>query len=64
MLNGLIIDDEEFRERLLRYYDKHDIVELLGLSLEDILDMFWDKVQDNPSIFTEVLTDLDHEEIE
>ena len=61
MLNGLIIDDEEFRARLMLFYDKHDMMELLGLRLEDILDAFWDRIQDDPTIFTEVLTDMDRD---
>jgi len=64
MLNGLIIDDEELRARLLLYYDKLDLIELLNLSGQDILDAFWDRVQEDPDVFIDVLTDLDFLDLE
>tara|TARA_R110000824_G_scaffold40855_5_gene122057 strand:+ start:5292 stop:5504 length:213 start_codon:yes stop_codon:yes gene_type:complete len=61
MLNGLIITDEEFMERLCSHYDRHDVVEILSLDAHTILDMFWDRVQDNPELFSDILTKLDYE---
>tara|TARA_R110002020_G_scaffold95_3_gene468 strand:- start:1169 stop:1381 length:213 start_codon:yes stop_codon:yes gene_type:complete len=61
MISGLIITDEEFMERLCSHYDRHDIVEILGLDAHTILDMFWDKVRDSPELFSDVLTKLDYE---
>jgi|TARA_R110000796_G_scaffold23850_1_gene68321 hypothetical protein len=62
MLKGLIITDEELLDRLCLHYDRHDIVEILNLDGRQILDMFWDKVQDDPDLFSDVLTKLDYEE--
>jgi|TARA_R110000823_G_scaffold162829_1_gene294515 hypothetical protein len=64
MLNGLIITDEELLDRLCLHYDRHDIVEMMGLDTRTLLDMFWDRVQDEPDLFSDVLTDLDYEEAE
>ena len=61
MLHGLIITDEEFLNRICEKYDRHDIVEMLSLDAYTILTMFWDKVQDQPDIFSDVLTKLDLE---
>ena len=64
MLTGLIITDEELLDRLCLRYDRHDIVEMMGLDTRTLLDMFWDRVQDEPDLFSDVLTDLDYEEAE
>tara|TARA_R100000742_G_C4279650_1_gene104994 strand:- start:3363 stop:3575 length:213 start_codon:yes stop_codon:yes gene_type:complete len=61
MLHGLIITDEELLDRICEQYDRHDIVEMLSLDAYTILTMFWDKVQDQPDIFSDVLTKLDYE---
>ena len=60
MLTGLIITDEELLDRLCLRYDRHDIVELMGLDTKTLLDMFWDKVQEQPELFSDVLTGLDY----
>jgi|TARA_R110000803_G_scaffold41349_2_gene88937 hypothetical protein len=60
MLTGLIITDEELMNRLCEYYDRHDIVEIMGLDAKIILDMFWDRVQEHPELFSDVLTGLDY----
>jgi hypothetical protein len=62
MLDKLIIEDEELRQRILTTYSVYDIIDLMGLSIEEILDTFWDKVQENPGIFEDVLTELDYYE--
>lgn len=62
MLEGLCIEDEELRKRILDSYDIYDILELLGIEAAQVLDMYWSKVQDNPEIFSDVLTEMDYDE--
>ena len=56
MFDNLILDDETIRERILDRYDRYDIIDKLGLSGADILDMFWDRL--DAEEFIDVLPEL------
>ena len=53
MINRLIIPDQDLIDRILRHYDREDIVTQMDLDPEEILLRFWEEAQET---FT---TDLD-----
>jgi hypothetical protein len=52
---------EEFKERLLRFYDPDDLLEALQISSEEILDRFEDKLINRLEKFEDDLEEEEHE---
>lgn len=44
---------QEFRERLIERYDGVSLAEILGLTVEDIWEVFFDRCMDNSELIQE-----------
>jgi hypothetical protein len=54
---------QELKEKIVEQVDEVDFVDLLGLTTEDLLEAFSDKVEENINKFIEIL-ELPNEDME
>lgn len=47
--------DEEFLKRLGDYFDAPDLVDMLGISTEDLVEAFRDTIEENEARLKEIL---------
>lgn len=52
----------EIKEKLIQQVDEVDIVDFLGLTTEDIVNAFEDRIEENPEKFLKLL-DFDEEDM-
>lgn len=59
----MTLTTEDVRDKILEEYDPDDLIEALDISTEDLLDKFWDRLEDNSYKFMEFGDEETQEEV-
>lgn len=51
----------DLRQQLVDKLDQTDLVDILDISVEEIVDVFWNKITDNLELFEDILDDVGEE---
>ena len=51
----------DLRQQLVDKCDQTDIIDILNISVEEIVDVFWNKITDNLPLFEDVVDTVEEE---
>ena len=51
----------DLRQQLIDKCDQTDIIDILNISVEEIVDVFWNKITDNLPLFEDVVDTVEEE---
>lgn len=51
----------DLRQQLIDKCDQTDIIDILNISVEEVVDVFWNKITDNLSLFDDVIDTVEEE---
>ena len=54
----------DLRQQLVDKCDQTDIIDILDISVEEIVDVFWNKITDNLELFEDILDDVGEEGVD
>jgi hypothetical protein len=50
-----LMTHEELRQRIIDKYDATDLIETLGINIEQVVDAFWDQIEKDNQVFEDIL---------
>ena len=51
----------DLRQQLIDKCDQTDIIDILNISVEEVVDVFWNKITDNLTLFDDVIDTVEEE---
>jgi|TARA_R100001369_G_scaffold23470_1_gene43123 hypothetical protein len=51
----------DLRQQLIDKCDQTDIIDILNISVEEVVDVFWNKITDNLPLFEDVVDTVEEE---
>ena len=51
----------DLRQQLIDNCDQTDIIDILNISVEEVVDVFWNKITDNLPLFEDVVDTVEEE---
>ena len=51
----------DLRQQLIDKCDQTDIIDILNISVEEVVDVFWNKITDNLPLFDDVIDTVEEE---
>jgi hypothetical protein len=51
----------DLRQQLIDKCDQTDIIDILNISVEEVVDVFWNKITDNLPLFDDVVDTVEEE---